>query len=103
MRQSLVPGRLLSFAALLASCLLIYVVRHFLCSSRFDFALLAIISFCVALIFIEINPAIMPLKTDSFLNIQKVIDSIHHNGNPFKNGRFTWIGVAGSEMSVFSI
>lgn len=62
-----------------------------------------LIGSCVALIFLDINPAVMPLRTDSFLNLQKVINSIPRNGNPFTTGRFIWIAVVGSEIAYFPI
>jgi len=106
MHQSLVAGRFLSYSALAATILSMFVLKEITnrikSSDNYLKLVLAVglsaISFLVVL---DINPQAIPVKTDYYLNLQKKLEIIAQNRSSFAQGRFTWVFPTNSEITYF--
>ena len=100
MHKSLVPGRFLSFAALLVSLLLVYTVSV-AARSKKKVIFTGGVLLCLIVTAADIDPRAMPLRTDPFWSVQEEINLIPASDNPFRTGRFTWVSPVGSETTYF--
>ncbi len=104
MNESLVTGRFLSFSALAATILCVYVFRGLITTYQSGFwpkkvgSVLCLV-FVICIIGIDINPQLMSIQTNSYTELKGDIDLIPNHKEGFAQGRFTWVCPVNSDIT----
>jgi len=103
MHKNLVPGRVLSFSALAATILCIYLIKDLVLSytNSGKAVFVALIIVIIVVIAVDINPYVMPMHTESYSKLQQDLDLIPVKEGFFDEGRFGWVFPVNSDISYF--
>ena len=105
LHTSLVTMRFLSFSVLAVTILIMYLIKQviniFQKHKKSKYFALLLTIFMLVVILIDVNPWLMPIKTELAPDLQQSIDKLSANPEPFEQGRFTWISPLRCEIAFF--
>ncbi len=98
--QSLVPGRILSFASLISAILPAYLMAEIGARRRMPYYIL--ITALTFLMFADINPhAVTANYVNNYASIQEDVKTLSSTDRPFDQGRIIWISPTHSAITFF--
>ncbi|MEN6326638.1 MAG: 6-pyruvoyl-tetrahydropterin synthase-related protein [Syntrophomonas sp.] len=93
MHNSLVTMRFLSFSVLIASILIVYVMKELILRFQGTYRFVGIVLIATILIFVsvDINPRLMPIKMNTYKTLQSYLERVSNGREPFEQGRLAWL------------
>ncbi|WP_041427557.1 6-pyruvoyl-tetrahydropterin synthase-related protein [Syntrophomonas wolfei] len=102
--QNILPGRVLSFAAILAAILctvFLWELWSKMQSGLYRILRLLVLAIIIVIIAIDINPKQANISYGSFTDTQAVINLLPSNNKNFNNSRIAWLLICGPDTTYF--